>query len=125
MIYDAFLVLGLCFFATALLLLVRGGVAPKVGDFAYQLYLLFIWICFVLWFWTHGGQTLGMRAWKLRLVSLDNQVVGWRQALLRFFCAFISLAPLGLGYWSAIWRFDRLTWHDRLSNTRVKWQVSE
>ncbi|MDH5184728.1 MAG: RDD family protein, partial [Gammaproteobacteria bacterium] len=30
---------------------------------------LLVHYLFYTWFWTHGGQTLGMRAWKLKLIS--------------------------------------------------------
>ncbi|OGI41569.1 MAG: hypothetical protein A2150_00620 [Candidatus Muproteobacteria bacterium RBG_16_64_11] len=35
------------------------------------------------WFWTRGGQTLGMRAWRLRLTRADGGPVTWRRAALR------------------------------------------
>jgi len=39
---------------------------------------------FFAWFWTHGGQTLGMRAWRLRILQRDGQPLNWRLALFRY-----------------------------------------
>ncbi|QSA97997.1 RDD family protein [Methylococcus sp. EFPC2] len=119
MLYDALLLLGLYFVATALLLAFRHGEAIRPGQWAYGLYLLGVGFVFFGWFWTHGGQTLGMRAWKLRLYTVDGGPVGWRQAALRYLCALPSLGLLGLGYCWALLDAERHCWHDRASNTRI------
>lgn len=84
-----------------------------------QLYLLAAPVVFFGWFWTHGGQTLGMRAWRLKLLARDARPVTWRQALVRFAGAWLSLLALGLGY---LWVWidgEHQAWHDRLSGTRL------
>jgi len=40
-------------------------------------------------------------------------------ATIRFFAAIVSWLPLGLGFFWQLWDAERLTWHDRLSKTRV------
>jgi uncharacterized RDD family membrane protein YckC len=122
MLYDGFLLFGLGFFAAALWLLFHHGRAPGPGDPAFQAYLLALCLAFVGGFWTHGGQTLGMRAWKIRLTNTDGGPVSWRQALIRFFASWISLGLFGLGYWRAWWDPERRCWHDLASGTRVIWQ---
>ena len=47
-------------------------------------YYLAVYYFFFGWFWTHGGQTLGMRAWRTRLVTKQGNVLNWQQAFLRF-----------------------------------------
>ena len=85
----------------------------------YLAYLCGVPLFFYLWFWTHGGQTLGMRVWRLRVVTVDGRPLRLRQAALRFACALLSWGALGLGYlWILVDR-QRLAWHDRLSNTRL------
>lgn len=71
------------------------------------------------WFWTHGGQTLGMRAWKLKLVRADNQNITWLQAFFRFCYAIISWIPLGAGYLWILVDKKKLSWHDRVSKTYI------
>ncbi|WP_372015953.1 RDD family protein [Pseudoxanthomonas sp. 10H] len=69
--------------------------------------------------WRRGGQTLGMRPWRLRLVAAGGGVPGWRALWLRYAVGLLSLLPAGLGFWWAWFDRDRLAWHDRASGTRL------
>lgn len=82
-------------------------------------YLLLVSLAFFGWFWTHGGQTLGMRAWRFRVVAQDCESVTWKLAVRRFAWSILSWAPLGLGFLWSIVDPQRLAWHDRLSGTRL------
>lgn len=120
--YDAVLLAGVLFAATLAVLPLRGGEAFRPHDPLFFAYLLLVVWAFFGWFWTHGGQTLGMRAWKIRLVSADGAALGWNQAALRYVCAWVSLGLFGLGY---LWIWidpQRRAWHDRLAGTRMIWQ---
>lgn len=72
---------------------------------------------FLGWFWTHGGQTLGMRTWKLKLISKDGSNVSWDQAFIRCFTALISWGAFGLGFLWALFDKENRTWHDLASGT--------
>ena len=52
--------------------------------------MLMVIFIFNAWFWTHGGQTLGMKTWRIRLVNENGSVLSWGQALLRYLCALPS-----------------------------------
>jgi uncharacterized RDD family membrane protein YckC len=69
--------------------------------------------------WTRIGATIGMRAWKLKLVRGDGTRVDVRVALLRYVLALVSLAALGCGFWYAWFDAERRTWHDRVCGTRM------
>ena len=69
-------------------------------------------------FWRLGGQTLGMRAWRLQARS-EAGPLSWRQAWLRSVAALLSWLPAGLGFLWSLADADRLAWHDRLSGTRL------
>lgn len=69
--------------------------------------------------WRRGGQTLGMRPWRLKVVAADGKLAGWRGLIVRYLVAIVSLMAGGLGFWWAWVDRDRLTWHDRASNTRL------
>jgi uncharacterized RDD family membrane protein YckC len=69
--------------------------------------------------WRRGGQTLGMRPWRTRVISVAGDPPGWRALWLRFAVATLSLLAGGLGFWWAWWDPQRLTWHDRASATRL------
>lgn len=124
MFYDVLLLVALWFAVSALLLAVSGGQLASPDRPIWQIYLLrtclvLTTVIFFTGFWTHGGQTLGMRAWRLQLVTNRNDSVNWKQSLLRLAAAIPSLGVFGLGFlWMLVDR-DRRTVHDRLSGTKL------
>jgi len=120
--YDLFLLLAVLFLATAVALPFNAGQAFASGQLFYPLYLLSISFGFYGWFWTHGGQTLGMRAWKIKVCTLEGQAPGWRQAGIRFCASLLSWACLGLGFFLCLFDKNRQGWHDYLSKTRLVFQ---
>ena len=84
-----------------------------------QLVYLLLAFGFFGWFWTQGGQTLGMRAWKIRVVDLNNNPLTWTQAGMRFLWSLASWMVFGLGYVWALFDPEQLTLHDRMSKTRL------
>lgn len=117
-IYDLFLVIALFFFATAILLPFNQGEAIQ-SSFIFPLYLLCVSFIFYGWFWTHGGQTLGLRAWKLRLLSDEQTEITWKQALIRYLTACFSWLALGLGIFWRLWQKDKKTWQDLSSKSAI------
>ncbi|MEE9396648.1 MAG: RDD family protein [Methylococcales bacterium] len=118
--YDSFLLLAILFFATAIILPFNEGEALVSGQILYSLYLLLVTFLFFGWFWTHGGQTLGMRAWKIKLCSQQtHRSLNWQQATIRFLAALVSLIPLGAGFFWIMIDRDKLSWHDRFSKTII------
>jgi uncharacterized RDD family membrane protein YckC len=102
-VYDGLLLIGVLVTATALalgLVVLLVGVKvfeahnPLAGNPFFQTYLLLVCFFFYGGFWTHGGQTLGMRAWRLRVQRRDGRGIGWWQALLRFLLGSLWLAPV-------------------------------
>jgi uncharacterized RDD family membrane protein YckC len=93
-VYDALLLCATLFIATALVLPVTGGVAVAGGNPLFSLYLLLICFLFYGWFWTHGGQTLGMRAWKFRVQQHDGRPISWWAAGVRFALAGLWFLPV-------------------------------
>jgi len=105
---------------TTAVILARGGAAIDPGSVWFQLLLIAVWWLYFGWSWTHGGQTLGMRAWRLVLAGEAGPgAIGWRQAGLRFAGAALSLLPAGLGFLWCLVDGEGLSWHDRLSHTRL------
>ena len=117
--YDLLLLGGLLMAVSFVVIFLRGGVAVAPGNLPYQLGLLTVVITFYAGFWRRGGQTLGMRAWHLRLEASDGSAVTLRQCLLRILAAVPAWAPLGLGVAWLLIDPQKLAWHDRLSGTRV------
>lgn len=125
-IYDGVVLIAILFFAaippTIAMVSLSDTMQENSGLFrlAMGIYLLLVACAFYAGFWTHGGQTIGMRAWHIRLVRGDGGPVGWRDASLRFLAAIVSWAPLGMGFWWALFDRDKLAWHDRLSGTELR-----
>jgi uncharacterized RDD family membrane protein YckC len=117
--YDALLLAALLFAFTLLVVFLRGGQAIPPGTPWYEAGLLGVALAFCGLCWTHGGQTLGMQAWRIRVVAADGGAVSWPRAVLRFFASWLALLPAGLGYWWALVDARRRCWHDLLSGTRV------
>lgn len=69
--------------------------------------------------WRRGGQTLGMRPWRLHVVAADGAPAAWRPLCVRYAVGTLSLLAAGLGFWWAWIDRDRLAWHDRASGTRL------
>ena len=117
--YDLLLLTGLVMVLTLALVLFRGGEAVPPASRWYEASLLAAHFAFFGISWTRGGQTLGARAWKLRVTAMDGRDLTWRLAALRYLSAWLLLLPPGLGFLWACWDPDGLCWHDRLSGTRV------
>jgi uncharacterized RDD family membrane protein YckC len=121
MVYDGFLLAALWFLATGILVALNGGnaLSPFQGQLILFPSIILLTASFYTWFWTHGGQTLGMRTWKIRLVTSEGKAITRHQALIRILSSIPSIACLGMGY---MWIFvdsEKSTWHDHLSQTRV------
>ena len=116
MVYDAFLLLAVLFLAAAILLLFNEGEAIT-AKFIIIPYYLAISFCFYGWFWTHKGQTAGLKTWKIRLKTIDGQVLTWKHALIRFLAAILSWALLGFGFLWVLADKNNYALHDYLSKT--------
>ena len=119
MFYDLLLLASIFFFGTLAIIPFNGGEAIDHGNLPYDFYLLVITYLYFTWHWTHGGQTLGMRAWRLRLLQHDFGNVTWRNASLRFLLATLSCLACGAGFFWVLFDRDNLAFHDRYSNTRL------
>ena len=116
MLYDSLLIFAVLFLATAVALVFNRGEAIESSPL-FNLYLLFMVFTFYAWFWHKSGQTLGIRVWKIRIVSEFGGNPSWGVCYLRLMFALLSFTCFGLGY---LWRlFKPYTWHDKLSQTRI------
>jgi uncharacterized RDD family membrane protein YckC len=96
------------------------------------------------WFWRHGGQTLAMKTWRLRIVTGRGGALNFATALKRFICALLFYAPAGVGavllffpdrisrviaMWAFLPMIATILWarhdadgqflHDRMAGTRI------
>jgi uncharacterized RDD family membrane protein YckC len=123
LIYDAFLLAALLMIYTGIVMLfTRHAMLPENSGawvYLYRAGLLGVIGSYYVLNWIRSGQTLGMRAWRLRAVSDSGKPLGTRASLLRFVCGCLAWPPAALG---VLWLYvdrDHLAIHDRLSHTRV------
>jgi uncharacterized RDD family membrane protein YckC len=111
MSYDLLLLIALWFVATFAMLPLTGGEAilasrqGVLGHF-YHALLLLIAVAYYGVCWTRGGQTLGMKAWRIRLERMDGRSPAWGDALIRFTTGAASML-LGL---FGLWRLRTPGW---------------
>jgi uncharacterized RDD family membrane protein YckC len=117
--YDLLLLAALVASFTLLVLAARLGRAVPPGTLWYSLCLFAVVVLFFAGFWVHGGQTLGMRAWRIRVVRDDGTALTWPRAVARFGLGLVAAAPAGLGFWWSLLDERKRGWHDRWTRTRV------
>ena len=117
MFYDGLCLFSLFFLATLILVVFTDGEAVTGNNLIYNSFLFFIAYLYFVWHWVNGGQTLGMRAWHIKLISRGMDQMNWRNATGRFCLALFSLASFGLGFAWAFFDKEKLTFHDRYSRS--------
>jgi uncharacterized RDD family membrane protein YckC len=117
--YDGLLLLAVLFVAAFIFIFLFGSAVDAPRRYAFQGYLLAVMAAYFVWFWTHGGQTLAMRTWRIRLLTAGGAEVGIKVASMRFLLAFTGLALFGAGWWWALFDREQCFLHDRLAGTRL------
>jgi uncharacterized RDD family membrane protein YckC len=113
MVYEGVLVFAVAFFAAWIFFFASGGrdATTGVARAELQVLILAVLAAYFLWCWLRGGQTLAMRAWKIRLVDVTPG-----KAIARFLIA-AALLPVSIAW--AFFDRDRQFLHDRLAGTRL------
>ena len=120
LLYDLFPAAGLWFLVAAAFVVVHGDAVT--GGTLGLLEFAALWAvtgAYAVASWRRGGQTLGMRPWRLRVVGGDGGRPSVRALLVRYAVGNASLLLGGLGFWWAWVDRGRMTWHDRASGTRM------
>lgn len=82
--YDGLLLVALWMVVLLASLFAHNLLGLARNDHANSLLLFLTGLAFFGWSWTHGGQTLGMRSWRLQLVRADGAMVRWPVAAVRY-----------------------------------------
>lgn len=116
LLYESLLLLALLMFVALIYLTLVGDSTTSPKRYFFQLYLWLVSAGYFTWSWVHGGQTLAMQTWHIRLVSRGSQPLSARRALLRYVVATLLFGVSFIWAW-----FDRegLSLHDRLAGTRL------
>ena len=115
MVYEAILLFAVAFLAAWVFFLASGGRDATAGGMRHllQLFIGLFFAAYFLWSWLRGGQTLAMKAWRIRLIDITP-----RSALLRLILAAL-LVPTGISLIWALFDRDRQFLHDRLARSRL------
>ncbi|MCL6269049.1 RDD family protein [Sansalvadorimonas sp. 2012CJ34-2] len=126
MVYDTFLVIAIVMVTSGIYHAVVNNLllglkdAPAGFNPLLSTVLTFILFFFFAHFWTRGGQTLGMQAWKIRVISSETGgPLTLIQCLLRFMIAIPAIGLAGLGVLWILVDKDKKSWHDRYSRSQV------
>ena len=120
LVYVLFPVAGLWFLVAAVFVLLHGDAVT--GGALGWLEFVALWSvtgAYAILSWRRGGQTLGMRPWRLRVRAPDGGAAPVGALLVRYAVGTLSLLAGGLGFWWAWVDRDALAWHDRASHTRL------
>lgn len=123
-LYDCFLVLPLIMVSVAAALAAGQtlGSAPPDSLAPAWLVQIIVLLCsagFFILFWKKNGQTLGMQAWRIKLIAMPGKELTLGRALLRYAAAILSAVCLGLGYLWCVVDPEKRSWHDHLSGTQL------
>ena len=126
MIYDSLPLIAILFFSSIILLLVHGGKPATPGTAWSFVTILVYWSivgCYAVFSWHRGGQTMGMRPWRLMVVNKEGKSAGLKSLSLRYLIASLSGGLVLL--WCLVDRQKRGV-HDIASGTlMVRKQASE
>lgn len=119
-LYDGLLLLALWIGAGFVGVLLNNGEPVAAGNPTLSGALIGITMLFYVWFWSHGGQTLGMRAWRLQVrKETDGGPVSIGRAAIRFPIALAAWSCFGIGLFWALLHPQKKTWQDLLSGTET------
>jgi uncharacterized RDD family membrane protein YckC len=119
--YDAMLLTAVLFFATLALLLIPEDYrnSSSLSDLAKVAWYLLVSYIYFVGFWLKGGQTPGMKPWKIKLVTMQGDPPKLKQVTLRFFTAILSWALAGMGFVWMIVDSNHYSLHDHLSGSKL------
>jgi len=120
MVYESLLLIAVLFVASYIFHLAFHDSNSIFFKPAHQLYLLLVMGAYFTWFWTHGGQTLAMQTWKLRITTTTGKGINLKQAIARYLFAVVGIALFGSGIFWALFDSDHQFLHDRLAGTRIE-----
>lgn len=119
MLYEGLVVFSILLIGFWLPQALLSGIGLGFSARGLWLHIFVLLMLYFLWFWLHGGQTLPMKTWKLKLANPDGSPPRPAQALLRYLAAWPSILVFGIGILWALVDKDKQFLHDRIAGTRI------
>lgn len=99
LIYEAMLLFGVVFMAAYLFDTLTQSKHALMLRHERQAWLFFVLGVYFVWFWRHGGQTLAMKTWHIRLIREDGHRITLIQGMLRYvLCYLFTLSGVAFVY---------------------------
>lgn len=119
--YDWLIVLSLLmiggFFIVPLYSVLSGNESFMAGSPFFRLYVLAIITLYFGYFWMRSGQTVGMKAWRIKLIGVENPKITAKQVIIRLI---VAMPAYGFALLGLFWRFidpHQRSWLDLTSNS--------
>jgi uncharacterized RDD family membrane protein YckC len=96
---------------------IENGQQVSDGLYRNPLWAIYLLACvqyYYVWCWVKGGQTVGMKTWRLKLCKSNGSHLTWKEAYLRSLLSFGGIAHL----FSLVDK-EKRGWHDLAVNSRV------
>ena len=119
--YDLLLIAGILLSFTLLIVIINGSaISSFLGSNLMLLSYFLISFIFYIYFWYFNeGQTLGMQAWKIKLVADDNQAISIKSMLIRLVLGLLFGSIAGLNFLVILFRSDKRSLNDIYSKTKI------
>ena len=119
LIYESLLLTAVVLVGMLPIVFVTASLDASLRRSLYQAFVVVLAGVYFVWQWTHGGQTLAMKTWRLKLVTRDGAPFTVARAFGRFVAALLGSGLLGAGFLWAFFDPERQFLHDRLAGTRI------
>ena len=95
--YEGLVVLALVIIAAFPVSGLKGAALSGAPQLLFQAYLFCVTAAYFTWCWRHGGQTLAMKTWRIRVVNSAGDPLSFAIAFTRFVCVLLFFGPACVG----------------------------
>lgn len=119
-IYELLLLMAVFSIVTFLFILIFGDAREGFNHFALQVTLWLVGGMYFVFSWIKTGQTLAMKTWRIKLESMNGELLNLNRAILRYLLATAGVMFFGAGFLWALFDREGLYLHDRLIGSRLR-----
>ncbi len=146
LMYEGLLLFGVVMIATYLYSALTQQRHALNGRHGLQAFLFIVVAIYFVWFWSHGGQTVAMKAWHIRVVDTQGKPLSELKAFRRYILSWLWFLPALLWVWLwnmhglvmvastvgtgiiayaalARWNPQRAFWHDVVNGSQLILQL--
>ena len=99
--YEGVLLFGVVMIAGYLFSSLTQQRNAMLGRHGLQAFVFVVLGIYFVWFWSHGGQTVAMKAWHVRLVDAAGGPVSQWRAMMRYVLSWLWFAPALVLTWAS------------------------